>query len=92
MDYWDSFGIDIGFDYSCAGIFRNGKVEIAVNDVAIQTTPSFITFTENEILICTSSLNIRDLYPENTIYGITKLIGGEYNDYGVQEFIKNVPY
>ncbi len=62
MEYREAFGIDIGFDYSCAGIFKkNGKVEIATNEVGIRTTPSFITFRENEILIGTSSLNIRDV-------------------------------
>ena len=92
MEDKKAIGIDIGFDYSCAGIFRNGRVEIAPNDGSRTITPSFVTFTENEILIGNTSLNMRDRYPENTIYGITKLIGRKYNDYEVQEFIKNVPY
>ncbi len=90
MEYRKAFGIDIGFDYSCAGIFRNEKIEIAQSDERI--TPSFVTFRENEIIIGDWSLVNRHRYPENTIYGITKLIGRKYNDYEVQEFIKNVPY
>ena len=68
MEHRKAFGIDIGFDYSVAGIFRNGKVEIALNESSGKIiTPSFVTFRENEILIGEASFNIRERYIENTI-------------------------
>ena len=73
MEYREAFGIDIGFDYSYAGIFRNGQSLIPTNDTRREITLSFVTFRENEIF-GDFSLNIRNRYPENTIYGITKLI------------------
>ena len=85
MEYRKAIGIDIGFDYSTAGIFRNGHVEIAINERCGRITPSLITFIEKEILIGDPFFRYR--YPENTIYGIIKLIGRKYNDDEVQEFI-----
>jgi len=44
-------GIDLGTTYSCVGVFRNGNVEIVSNDVGVNTTPSYVSYTETERVV-----------------------------------------
>ena len=83
-------GIDFGTSNICMGVFIDGNVEIIPNDFGEKFTPSYITFTENDILFGNSSKNQMTRYPSTTIFNIKKLIGRKFEDFEAQK--KNFPF
>ena len=90
MEY--SIGIYLGLNDACVGVWKNNKVVIIENDDGVRTTPATVSFTESELLIGQSAKNQIDENPSNTIYGIRKIIGRNFNDIVVQNFMKTIPY
>ena len=86
-------GIDLGTTFSCIGVFIDGKgVEIIPNKMNDTSFPSIVTFKENEILACDQTINYLIKEPKNTIYGIKRIIGLNFNDNKVQNDIKLWPF
>ena len=85
-------GIDFGTSNCCMGVFINGNVEIIPNDFGEKLTPSYITFTDSDIIIGNSSKNQMTRYPSTTIFNIKKLIGRKFEDIEIQKNINYFPF
>ena len=87
-----AIGIDLGTTYSCVGIWQNGHVEIIANDQGNRTTPSFVSFTDQERLIGDAAKSMVSSNPSNTVFDAKRLIGQKFNDSKVQDDMKHFTY
>ena len=81
-------GIDLGTSYSSVGIWQNDRIEIIANDQGNRTTPSYVAFTDIEILIGDAAKNQVAMNPHNTVFDVHRLIGRRFNDQDIQYDMK----
>lgn len=83
------FSVDLGTTYSCAGIWQNGKVDIIANETGSRCVPSWVAFTDTEILVGDAAKNQAGMNPQNTIFDAKRIIGRKWDDPITQEAIKH---
>lgn len=85
-------GIDLGTTYSCLGIRRNSKVEIIANERGNRTTPSYVSFDNNERYIGDTAKENLVSNMHNTLFDIKRLIGRKFKDDTVQKDLSHFPF
>ncbi|MGR3652730.1 MAG: molecular chaperone DnaK [Roseovarius sp.] len=85
-------GIDLGTTNSCVAIMDGSQPRVIENSEGTRTTPSIVAFTESERLVGQPAKRQAVTNPENTIFGVKRLIGRRVNDSDLAKDKKNMPF
>jgi molecular chaperone DnaK len=85
-------GIDLGTTNSCVAIMDGSQPRVIENSEGARTTPSIVAYTESERLVGQPAKRQAVTNPENTIFGIKRLIGRRRSDEALSKDLKNLPY
>ncbi len=86
-------GIDLGTTNSAMAVMEGGKPEIIANSEGNRTTPSVVAVNKNsERLVGQVASRQRVTNATNTIFGVKRLIGRNFNDKEVQKDLELMPY
>lgn len=85
-------GIDLGTTYSCVAVHKDGVTTVVENDQGNRTTPSYVSFTDDELLVGDAAKNVLTQNVENTVFDVKRLIGRSFNDKVVQQDMKHFPF
>ena len=86
-------GIDLGTTNSCVSVMEGGEANVITNAEGGRTTPSIVAVSDNgERLVGQIAKRQAVTNPENTVFGVKRLIGRKYDSKEVQNDIKILPY
>lgn len=86
-------GIDLGTTNSAMAIIEASEPKIIENSEGARTTPSIVAISKNnERLVGQTAKRQSVTNPQNTVFGIKRLIGHSFDDSSVEKDMKTVPY
>ena len=88
-----TIGIDLGTTNSCVAVMEGGEAKVITNPEGGRTTPSIVAVNEDgERLVGQVAKRQAITNPENTVFGVKRLIGRKFDSAEVQHDIKVLPY
>ncbi len=86
-------GIDLGTTNSCVAVMEGSEAKVITNPEGGRTTPSIVAISDSgERLVGQIAKRQAITNPENTVFGVKRLIGRKYASKEVQDDIKILPY
>ena len=85
-------GIDLGTTNSCIAIMDGSQPRVIENSEGARTTPSIVAFTDSERLVGQPAKRQAVTNPDNTIFGVKRLIGRRFDDADLAKDKKNLPF
>jgi len=86
-------GIDLGTTNSCVAILENKEAKVITNTEGGRTTPSIVAINDSgERLVGQIAKRQAITNPENTVFGVKRLIGRKHSAPEVQQDIPVLPY
>ncbi len=85
-------GIDLGTTNSCVAIMDGSQPRVIENAEGARTTPSIVAFTDEERPVGQPAKRQAVTNPDNTIFGVKRLIGRRFDDSDLAKDKKNLPF
>jgi len=83
-------GIDLGTTNSCVAVMEGGSAKVIANAEGTRTTPSIVSYKDEERLVGVPAKRQAVTNPEKTLYSTKRFIGRKFTE--VESEIKTVPY
>ena len=88
-----TIGIDLGTTNSCVAIMESKETKIVTNPEGGRTTPSIVALTTGgERVVGQLAKRQAVTNPENTVFGVKRLIGRKFDSPEVQKDVQFLPY
>ena len=86
-------GIDLGTTNSCVAVMEAGEPKVITNSEGNRTTPSVVALTEGQDRLVGQTAKRQAITnPENTVFGVKRLVGRKFSSDVIQSDIKVLPY
>ena len=85
-------GIDLGTTNSCVALMDGSQPKVIENAEGARTTPSIVAFTDDERLVGQPAKRQAVTNPENTVFGVKRLVGRRADDANLAKDLKNMPF
>jgi len=85
-------GIDLGTTNSCVSIMDGSQPRVIENAEGARTTPSIVAFTDSERLVGQPAKRQAVTNPENTVFGVKRMVGRRFDDKHLKKDMKNLPF
>lgn len=86
-------GIDLGTTNSCVAVMEGGEAQVITNAEGGRTTPSTVAISDKgERLVGQIAKRQAITNPENTVFGVKRLIGRKFDSPEVKNDINILPY
>jgi molecular chaperone DnaK len=86
-------GIDLGTTNSCVAVMEGGEAKVITNPEGGRTTPSVVALSDSgERLVGQVAKRQAITNPENTVFGVKRLIGRKFDSPEVQNDVNILPY
>lgn len=81
-------GIDLGTTQSAVAVYMNGEITVIPQENGKDFLPSVVSFTSKGVLVGDIAEQEAIVNPENTIFGIKRIIGRKFDDPLLQRFLE----
>jgi len=85
-------GIDLGTTNSCVYVMEGKEAKCISNPEGGRTTPSIVAFTDKERLVGEIAKRQSVTNPEKTVYSVKRLMGRQYDDPVLKNWIERCSY
>ena len=85
-------GIDLGTTNSCVSVMDGATPKVIENSEGDRTTPSYVAYTGDDILVGQSAKRQAVTNPKDTLYAVKRLIGRKFDEDAVKKDQDIVPY
>ena len=85
-------GIDLGTTNSCVSVMDGKTPKVIENSEGDRTTPSYVAYTDGDILVGQPAKRQAVTNPKDTLYAVKRLIGRKFNEDAVKKDQDIVPY
>lgn len=85
-------GIDLGSTHGCVGVWHNGKVNIIANDQGFRTTPAFVCFEGDEVIVGDTAVHKLPAHADSTVFHLKRVLGKSQADVASRPFVQDWPF